>query len=618
VHLEDKKYTFLAIVLIIATGCAVYANSLNGKFIWDDRYLIQENIYVKDTAFLLVLLKTDIGRGAGVKSASYRPLQMLTYMLNYSAGGLDTRGYHLINILFHVLAALAIFGFVNIVFNDRVLSLFTGLFFVTHPIHTEVVTYISGRADSMALFFMLLSFIFYLKHLSSNSPALYIIMLLSYIGALLSRESALLLPALLVLYHYVFKKNIKFKPFSLILGISFAYILLRTLVIKTDLPSDTCATGLFQRIPGFFVAISNYIKLLLFPFGLHMEYGDKVFGMGDPRALFGIVISVLLLIYAFRKRNENKIVFFSVLWFFIALLPSANIYPINAYMAEHWLYLPSVGFFLILAKGARLVFTKRGMASFAIAVTLLVFYSSLTIRQNGYWREPIAFYKRTLQYAPDSSRVHNDLGITYYNRGEIEKAMAHYKKAIELDPASAGAYNNLGVAYKDSGLKEEAITAYKKAIELDPGHAEAHSNLGLSYAMAGKREEAITAYLKAIELDPNPTEAYSNLATLYGEEGKHEKAIIYYGKAIESNPFYANAYNNLGNTYKSMGRYEDAVALYEKALELNANPAAVHNNLALAYFLNGEYKLAVKHYDMATRLGHGPDPEFLKKLKPHR
>ena len=584
---KNKTYNIFPIILIAVLGFLIYANSVEGKFIWDDRYLIKENIYIKNPADLPKLLTKNIGMGAGLKSASYRPLQMLTYAANYRLHGLDTRGYHFTNILFHILAALALYYFLSAIFNNRNLSLIAALLFVSHPIHTEAVSYISGRADPMALFFMLLAF---------TGPIFF------YVLALFSRESALIFPFLLFLYYYAFGKKIERRRFFSVVAVSCVYVALRMFIIKTNLPSDTCDTTFFERLPGFFVAITEYFRLLLWPFELHMEYGDRIFGMAEPKALLGAAITIFLLGCAFRKRRENKVLFFSVSWFFITLLPSSNLYPINAYLAEHWMYVPSIGFFLLLANGILSSPRKRGSKLWipAFAGMTIIFYSSLTIMQNNYWKEPIAFYNKTLEYAPDSFRVHNDLGIEYYEMGEKEKAARAYERAIELDPKPARAHNNLGVVYKNLGKIDKALGSFEKAVALDPGLAEAYNNLGVAYDEKGKKEKAIEAYKKAIELDPNPAEAYSNLGNIYSSRRQYKEAIRCYEKALTANPHYGNTYNNLANAYKDTGNYNKAIELYKKALELGARPlSAVHGNLAHAYLLNNQHDLAREHYDKA-------------------
>lgn len=580
------KLEKISIVLIILLGIGVYINSLNSSFLWDDIYLIKDNTYIKSFANIDRFFTEDIEAGAGSKSCFYRPIQMFSYMLDYRLWKLDVRGYHFTNIILHILVALSFFRLVSMLFSNKLLSLLSSLLFLIHPIHTESVSYISGRADVLSTLFMLSSFVFYIRYIQLKKKIFYIIMVLSYILAVLSKENSLVFPALLLLYHYSFNKKIKIKQFLPILVIAAAYILLRLTVFKDLLPHLAHTTTWLQRIPGFFVAITSYIRLLFLPFGLHMEYGDKLFSINNPKAIIGIVLIIFLLTYAIRIRRRKKLVFFSISWFFLALLPSSNVYPIKSYMAEHWLYLPSFGFFLIIA-GVLSSFYKREdlkKASICCMFVLIAFYSYLTIKQNTYWQQPIYFYERTLRYSPDSARVYNNLGFEYYKIDEKDKAMDLYQRAIELDPLLSRAYYNQGIAYYTKGKYPEAINSYKKALEIDPNYVEACNNLGIVYSRTGNAEEAISLYKKAIELNPN----------------------------------YARTYTNLGNTYGIMGKPQKSIAAFKKALEINPGYGLACYNLALTYFRQKQYIMAIQYCDKAVKLRHRIDPKFIKLLDPYR
>ncbi len=602
--------TYIAIALIIVLGFAVYANSLHGRFVWDDEHLIKQNIYIKNWSNLTKVFTRDIGAGSGRRYSSYRPLQMLSYMLDYTFWKLDLRGYHLSNILLHILAALTIYWLINILYHDSLLSLLTSLFFVVHPIHTEAVAYISGRADPLALLFMLLCFIFYLKLLESNHPGLYLLMLASYILALLSRENSLILPVLLLLYHYAFREKVKIKQFLPLLIIACIYILLRLTAFKSLSPHSLCSTTLRQRIPGFFAAITDYIRLLIFPFGLHMEYGDKLFNLTHPRALLGAVILSALLFYAFRirKRKTNSLNFFALGWFILTILPVSNLYPIGiAYMAAHWLYLPSIGFFLILARVLSFLHRKESLRKLAnvCIISLVALYSYLTIRQNNYWSEPVTLYQNTLKYVPDSARTLTSLGIAYKNLGRNQEAVALYKKAIEVTPTYADAHNSLGLAYCDIGKYEAAIASFKKAIELNPDYAFAYNNLGFLYNNIGENKQAITSFKKAIELNPDYALAYNNLGSTYRELGRKLDAVTLYKQAIELNPTYAEAHYNLANAYSSLGKTEQAIGSYKRAIECDPNLTQAYINLANAYSSLGKTEQAIVLYKQAIEINAG-------------
>jgi len=312
-----KKHILFSVFLIIVLGFAVYSNSLGGEFLWDDRYLVKENIHIRDWSNLEQVFTRDIGAGAGRKYNFYRPIQICTYMVDYSFWKMNPRGYHLTNILLHISVALALFWFINLLFQNRHLSLIASSLFVVHPIHTEVVSYISGRSDSLSALFMILCCIFYIKQLTLKNISIFMLMVASYALALLSRESSLILPAALLLYHFTFQKKIKPAFFCPLLALSFIYVILRLTVLKFTTPEAAqVSTVLLERLPGFFVVLFKYIQLLFLPFNLHMEYGGKLFAFSDPKAIFGILIFVILVIVAFRKREENNLVMFSVLWFF--------------------------------------------------------------------------------------------------------------------------------------------------------------------------------------------------------------------------------------------------------------------------------------------------------------
>lgn len=617
---KQARVIFLSSLLIIIAGLSVYLNSLNGKFVWDDEILIKNNPYIKSWSNLAKIFRSDIGKGVEERYYFYRPIQISSYLLDYSLYKLNPVGYHLTNILLHILMALLIYWLVNILFGNSLLALITSLLFVVHPIHTEAVSYISGRADLLASVWVLLGLVFYLRYLKSKRMTAYLVVFLSYLLAILSKECGLILPLLLLLYHYAFKIRLSLRPFFPILLCPFLYALWRLVIIKflpQELPPDT----LLQRLPGVFVALGNYIRLLVLPIGLHMEYGYKLFKPFASGAIFGYVILALLLFWGIKKRKANNLIFFSLVWFLITLLPQSNLYPLNAFMAEHWLYLPSMGFFLLLAYGLNYLYKTKGVRILSIIflVGLVTFYSLLTIRQNNYWQEPEPLYQRTLRYAPQSSKALNNLGSIYQAKGRLQEAITLYNKAIEIDPYHIKAYNNLAKAYCEVDMTKEAITIAEKAIAIEPDYAMTYYNLANIYTSEARLSEAIAFYQKAAELSPDHPVIYNNLGKIYKEIGKIEESIASYKKAIELNPRYATAYNNMGIVLSTvLDKEEEAIVVFKKGLEIDPNLASAHNNLAAAYYYTKQYDLAIKHCNKAIELGYKVSPELLRLLEPYR
>ncbi|MBN1794099.1 MAG: tetratricopeptide repeat protein [Candidatus Omnitrophica bacterium] len=584
---------FAAIILIAIAGCIVYSSALSGKFILDDILLIQNNVYLQDPSYIPALFTKNISAGVGMSNNFYRPLQMLTYLVEYSLWGDSPVAYHVTNILFHILAACAVYWLISILFGDHLLALLTGLFFAVHPMHTEAVTYIAGRADPMVALFVLLCLIFYIKHLNTNSVLFYLLMLASYGCALLSKEYSFIVPVFLLVYHVVFRKKFRPVPFFSILSMLLIYMVCRAQILSTAPAQPTQATTVFKRLPSLFVALTEYMRIMLIPTGLHMEYGVKFFHFSEPRVLAGLGILVVLLCVAFLARNKNNILFFSLVWFLVGFIPVSNLFPLNAFMAEHWLYVPSIGFFLLLSYCAVSALTALKDASgsaraghlliLSLIASLFVFYGIATFRQNAYWKDPLTFHERTLRYVPDSTRSLKRLGQIYFDMGRRDEGVALFKKAVTLNPTDAVAYNDLGVAH---------------------------------YAM-GRTEEAIAAYEKAITYDPKNAQAYYNFGNLYKALRDYKRAIGLYQKAIESYPLYVTAYVNCGISYASLGERDRAIECYRKAIGINPRFAPAHVELAKEYYRAGNYRLAIEHADQAAALGYA-DPRLLSALKPYR
>lgn len=580
------RITIFSVILIAALGFIVYANSLNGKFVYDDEYLVKDNAYIKSWSRLHKVFTEDVGSGADRAYSFYRPVLIITYALDYPVWKLNVFGYHLTNVMIHILAALCVLWLVNALFRDTILALFTAVLFVVHPVHTEAVSYISGRSDPLGLIFLLITFILYLKQEGDEGPLGYILMLISYALALLSRENSLILPVFILIYHYAFRKKIKAKAFASLLALAIAYIAIRLTLLQAILAKIVYTTTVLERLPGAFVAIFNYVRLLFLPIGLHMEYNYIKASFLDPRAICGLVILIAAVITAIGIRKRNSLASFAILWFFAGLMPVLNIYPINAYMAEHWLYLPSVGFFLIIAQALVTLYGKRSsrILGIAILVFLTAFYSALTIWQNNYWKDPIYFYLRTLKYSPKNFGFYTNLGREYVAVGEREKALEAYKKALEIEPRFALPYNNIGNIYLDMGRLEEAVPYYKKSLELDPNQAFAYNNLGNLYLRIGKYREAIPLYRKAVQIFPNN----------------------------------AYIYNNLGKACASAGLSDEAEGYYKKSIDIDPNCLYAYTNLGELYLKKGDAAQALKYYDQAVRMGAQLDPALVKLLEQYR
>ena len=603
------------VIALILIGCAVYSTSLTGKFIWDDIRLVERNPDIKSWSNAGAMFTTTLKGTDREATTFYRPVQMLTYLIDYSIWHLNPSGYHVTNAFFHLAAALAVFWLIGLIFKNEWLAFGTALFFLVHPVHTEAVAYISGRADSLAALFMFLAFGFYLKSAGKNIFLLF--MGTSYALALLSRENSLILPALILIYHWAFKVRVQKKSFILLILIAATYVLWRSVLSHTGVPEEPSTSTFLQRVPGFLIAFFDYFRLLLIPTGLHMEYGGILFEWNEPKVWMGLTALIGAVVCAMKMKNQKPVIFFSLAWYLTALVPVSNLYPINAYMAEHWLYIPSVGFFIILSKAILVFWRSDKLRFFGIwgGICLLLFYSVQTLRCNWFWHDPVTYYERLLHYAPHSSRVYNNLAEAYHRAGKEEQLIGLLEQAVRQDPENFIAFNNLGNAYKRKGLSEKAKVAYENAIRLNPHLAGAYSNLGqLYFEKFQDRGQAVSLYQKAIEMDPGFSNAYHLLGILYLKEGNSEKAIELFKKALSINPDDAEIYNSLAFVHTQQGDFENAKALYQTAIQLSPRYGAPYHDLAVIYAKEGKFDFALQYARQAAALGIHDD-SLLKQLE---
>ena len=652
---KSQKTNVAAIILIILLGLAVYANSLGNGFVYDDEFVIKNKPFLNSWSNLRYFFNPRYFDYAG--ESTYRPLVTLTYFLDYRLGGPNPFAYHLNSVIFHILSGILCYCFLLYLIPaldkrlpPKSLALLATLLFICHPIQTEAVDGIAFREDILAALFCFASLLFYLKtKLISGRKKLsfYILSVLCYFFALLSKESALPLILIILLIDLCYQKDtqrirdpvhpfsIKFTHYFGYIGVICLYLFIRFIWMVSPAAPLAASKGVGYLGGSLYTALLtttrifvSYLGLFLFPLRLTAHHYfkyilDPSYSFLEPRVLFSLLILGLIFAFIVRSFRYQRILAFSGLWIFIFLLPVSNILPLNQAMAERYLYLPSVGFCLFLALVLVRFFhlsPNRFIKNTAILsiILILFLYSLRTITRNRDWKDSLVLWSKTIETSPNSWKAHSNLGIAYAAIGKTEQAIALCSRAIEINPEATEVYSNLGAAYAAIGKTKEAIASYNRAIEINPDYAEAYYNFGNTYSTIGKTEQAIALYKRAIEIDPRFAGAYYNLGNTYSTIGKTEQAIASYKRAIEINPDYAEAYYNLGKTYTVIGKYEQAIASYNRAIEIDPNYAKAHINLAVTYYDEKQYTLSIHHCDRAVELGHRVHPDFLKALEPYR
>jgi tetratricopeptide (TPR) repeat protein len=269
---------------------------------------------------------------------------------------------------------------------------------------------------------------------------------------------------------------------------------------------------------------------------------------------------------SFLVYRYSKAAFFGIWWFLITLFPVSNLIEIYSPLAERYLYIPIIGFCLVVPAvitgiaGRR--FTRPATATVVTLIPTLVIlglYSAATLARNPDWRNNFVLWSKTVQSSPNSLVAHGGLGLAYLKRGMLNEARQKFESAIELYPNDAKSFHNLGLVYHQKGNSEKAMENYNRSVTLNPGLMRAHYNLATLYAKQGAMDLAIRHYVKVTELDAEVVEAHYNLGLAYAMQGKLKRAISEWEKVLQLDPGHRSAGNNLAKAkemIKSSGRLD--------------------------------------------------------------
>lgn len=513
------------ILIIIVAMMICYINSLRNPFVWDQEVTIVGNPLIRSWHYLLDIFKTNPEGRRLTSIGFYRPLEVISFLVDYTFWKLNPFGYHCSSIFLHLCNSLLLFWFLKKIKIKTQISFFASLIFAIHPVNTETVTY-SLRGDLLATLFSLICFLCFL-HFQQGSKFISAFFCVSaYLLALMSKESAVVVPFIILIYSVLFHRSSKTNPMYLVivlLSISFIYICIRLSFILhySDRPLSLISEAtLYQRLLTLPRILLTYIGLLIFPHNLHMEYLFVEKNPVSPYIWLGAPLLITMGYWFFKYIKltsetefelKRHLIFF-LLFFLVGLAPFYNIIvTLHATLLEHWVYFPGIGFIVLMVTLGFLFFKKINNQLFKniailIIVSLLSYYGFYTIKRNDDWSDAMRLYQHDLKYEPNSFILHNNVGVIYFRRGELKKAKEEFLRAIQVSPGGRydTAYNNIGVIYQNEGDLITAEKAFQTSIQLN-NYELAYENLGRLYLKLGKIEDAIKISLRGRELYPlNP------------------------------------------------------------------------------------------------------------------
>lgn len=528
-----RKRTLLSFLLIALVTGSVYSLSLFNGFVLDDESIIVSNPTTRQlSAIREVLFSPDVIK------PYYRPLNRASYLIDYQLFGMDPGWFHAVNILIHLMNAMLLYLVACRLLADRGAALLVALLFAVHPANSEAVNFISARNTLLALCFSLASLLAFLKA-REKGVRWPVLSALLFLCGLLSKETAFMLIAVIALSTLFpspgsVGKTLRDKLFSLFpyLPALAVYFAMRSYSLQGGAGAAVPVDGLLSRLAMNYHIIPQYVRLLLFPDDLTVFHTVPSGNVLSPPWFLPVWV-VLIVSVCLILRWRNKAAMFGLAWCALNYLPISNIVPIPSDpITERFLYMPAVGFFIVL--GAIIAHLNAGVrtklaAVMAVAVIIMALCASVTIQRNREWKDDYSLFLSGVKNDPASAEAHYSLGTALLqDRGDIEAARREWEAALSIDPRNSDALIQMGTCSAIKGDLRTAEEFYNAALlappgKTDPDKSMAHFNLGKIYDKQQRPADALKQYdlfLKFVAL------RYAEFKPFAEQRAAHLRAVI--------------------------------------------------------------------------------------------
>ncbi len=618
--------------LIFAVAFLLYGNTLTHEYTQDDAIVIYDNMFTtKGFSGISGILQYDTfygffkveGKDKLVAGGRYRPLTLVMFAVEYALFGESPLVGHLGNVLLYGLLGIVLYLLLIKLFRARgdlpsgaLIALLTTLFFMAHPIHTEVVANIKGRDEIMTLLGSLAALLFSLKAFQENKNGLNVVAGVIFFLALMAKENAITFLAVVPLTYFVFTEakftKIATQTLPFLLG-AILFLIIRGQILGGNFGGEVSMElmnnpflkiengrwvelAFGEKMATIIFTLGKYVQLLIFPHPLTHDYYPRhinLMNWGDWQVISSILLYVGLGVIGLIGLLKKRLWSYGILYYLITLSVVSNIvFPIGTNMSERFLFMPSVGFclgvvaFLLsptTSRGREILERKLSLVLFIGGIILLLL-SAKTIHRNLSWKSNFTLFTTDVEVSRNSAKLRNSAGgeltaeaIKEKNETKrtamLQEAVGHLQAAIKIHPTYKNAYLLLGNAHNYLKQYDQAIGYYDQALKLDANYTDAFNNRAITYRDAGlfygqqqgdlpKSIQYLTEAQKAL---PNDYETVFGLGVAQGMSGNLNQAIDLFKKSTELQPNSAAAWRNLGNAYMNAGDTALGTAALQKA-----------------------------------------------------
>ncbi|MDA0834687.1 MAG: tetratricopeptide repeat protein [Planctomycetota bacterium] len=621
--MNSSRWIFLFLTLIVL---AVYGQVYDFDFVkLDDDLYVTENPHIREglsvESVAWALMSTEHGH-------FWQPVLWLSLMLDAEIFGINAGGFHLVNVLFHILNVNLLFVLLKRMTGDIWTSAAAVALYAVHPLRVESVAWVTERKDVLSTFFGLLCLLAYVKYRQQGSRPAYVLSLVWFAVSLMSKQMMVTMPFLLLLLDFwplcsevtsvgIVKRNPQATRWGSLVYGKIPYFLLTAAfcVIAVGAQSSGGAVMSLQkltmsmRLENAVVSYALYLKQTIWPVGLAAFYPHPLGAIPQWEVIVLGSVLLSMSVLAICLRHRLPWVFVGWFWYLGSLLPVIGLVQVGSQrMADRFTYVPHIGLFIAICWTVRAVIleniNRRVALGVVFSVTLVVLMA-LSYRQTSHWRNTVTLMNHTLDVTGPNYVAHNNLAMHLLEQQRPGPAARHLRSALELNPENPMTYSNLGLAMTGLGRPEDAIDCFKQALEIQPELPHALTNLGNTLCDIGRADEGVEYLERARKAEPENPMSYNNLGMAYIDLGQNQRGIELLNRALELQPDFIPAHFNLGNALLSSKRERQAIEHFQAILKLDPHQADTYNSLGLAWHALGSREEAVRNFREALRLQPG-------------
>jgi tetratricopeptide (TPR) repeat protein len=584
-----RAQSLIPVALAILTSL----NTLSLTYAADDSQQVLGNLVIRSLKNLPLQFTSGVWSFVSIEMMAeqlyYRPLFGVLLTFDYALFGSRLWAWHLVNVLIHAAAAWLVYLVCKEFTGRPRIALIAASLFAVHPVHAESVAWISGITDPWMSLFFLTAFYTYLRYRKSGKPYLIIATLALFLLALFAKEAALALPVLIAYCELFYFGERDRKQRWLRLGVIAAsfvvplavYLFMRRAALGSLLINGDTYESVGVVLLTMPIAVLKYLLLSTLTLGYsYQHFTPFVTSPANWRFLVPfVIVASLVVLFVFSK---SRLVKFAAVWFAVTLLPALaaiRYFGPEYVVQDRYLYLPSIGFCLLVALGiewlvARFPQAQSAKIELAIVSVLVLILGGVLIRQNLFWKDDVAVFQRCIAVDPTSAEAHSEMALIYFNTGNLRNADTEAKRALELNPQCANAYMRLSYFSAKLGKLDDAIKYMEQGIAAVPvtqaskaNLATMHLNLGLLYSQKQNPQLAEEQLSQSRELRSRAL-GYYHSGLYYFLQKRYEEALPMYEEAQKRlPPGYAPIHLSMAVTYEMLEQNDSALAEYAKYLE---------------------------------------------------